>query len=183
MSEQNTSQNTTQPASGASGGLLRIALIAVIVVLVFVASYQIAGAVGRDAGGASAGGPGTPDALATAGSVSASGAGSAGCACCANSGTGEPIEGTAVLEGDIQRISVDATNGYDPNIIRLAAGVPAEITFSQASGCMAQVMSRELGFFEDLTAGPKTISLPALEPGTYSFSCGMEMVFGEIIVE
>lgn len=183
MSEQNASQSTSHAPAAASGGLIRTALIGVIVVLVFVASYQIAGAVGRNAGGTTAGAPDPSGQLVPVGSGNASGGSSAGCACCANSGTGEPIEGTAVLEGDIQRISVDATNGYDPNIIRLAAGVPAEITFSQASGCMAQVMSRDLDFFEDLTTGPKTISLPALEPGTYGFSCGMEMVFGEIIVE
>jgi len=95
------------------------------------------------------------------------------------------IEGAAAVEGDVQRISVDATNGYDPNVIRLTAGVPAEITFSQASGCMAQVMSEDLGFYEDLTGGPKTIRIEAdaLQPGEYSFSCGMQMVFGTIIVE
>jgi len=45
------------------------------------------------------------------------------------------------------------------------------------------VQSNDLGFSEDLTAGPKTVKLAALEPGTYAFSCGMEMVFGKIVVE
>ena len=180
MSEQNSPQSTSQATAATSGGLLRTALIGVIVVLVFVASYQVAGAVGRGAGSGSAGVPGSSDGLVPVRSGDSSSAGSAGCA---NPGTGETVEGTAVVEDGVQRINVDATNGYDPNVIKLAAGIPTEITFSQASGCMAQVMSRELGFFEDLTAGPKTISLPALEPGTYGFACGMEMVFGEIIVE
>ena len=110
-------------------------------------------------------------------------AGSPSCACCANSGTGESIEGEATISDGIQRITIDATNGYNPNVVRLAAGVPAEITFTQASGCMAQVMSEDLDFFEDLTSGPKTIALPALEPGEYGFSCGMQMVFGRIVVQ
>jgi Cu+-exporting ATPase len=118
-----------------------------------------------------------------AGAPTQSESGSAGCACCGNSGTGEPIEGSATVDGNVQRITVDTSAGYNPNTIRLAAGVPAEITFKQGSGCMAQVMSRDLGFFEDLTAGDVTVSLAALAPGTYGFSCGMEMVFGEIIVE
>ena len=61
--------------------------------------------------------------------------------------------------------------------------MPAEITFGQSSGCTAQVVSTELGFSEDLTAGPKVVKLPALDKGTYAFTCGMRMVFGKIVVE
>jgi plastocyanin domain-containing protein len=61
--------------------------------------------------------------------------------------------------------------------------VPSEITFTQATGCLGQVMSEDLGFFEDLTSGDATVRLNALEPGTYEFSCGMRMVFGTIVVE
>lgn len=113
----------------------------------------------------------------------APGVGGAGCACCGNSGTGESVEGETIIDGDVQRISVDASAGYAPNVILATAGVPLEITFSEGYGCMAQVMSRDLGFFEDLTTGPRTIALPALEAGEYGFSCGMEMVFGTIVVE
>lgn len=156
---------------------LRTALIVLIAVLAFVATYQVAEAADR---GAQA--TGAPAALPVADGSSPA------CACCGNSGTsgtGETTEGAATVEGNVQRISVDATNGYDPDVIRLTAGVPAEITFSQASGCMAQVMSEELGFYEDLTGGPKTVRIEAdvLQPGEYSFSCGMQMVFGTIIVE
>ncbi len=102
---------------------------------------------------------------------------------CGGGGSGEPIEGATTVEGDVQRISVDTSAGYDPNVIRARAGVPIEITFSEGYGCMAQVMSRDLGFYEDLTTGSKTVALPALEAGEYGFSCGMEMVFGTIVVE
>jgi plastocyanin domain-containing protein len=89
-----------------------------------------------------------------------------------------------VLEADgVQRIAVDATNSYNPNVIALEAGTPAEITFSQAYGCLAQVMSADLDFFEDLQSGPRTVALEGLAPGTYDFSCGMEMVFGQIVVQ
>jgi len=153
---------------------LRTTLIVLIAVLAFVTTYQVAEAADRNTQTA-----GEPAALPDAGGSSPA------CACCGDSDAGEMIEGAAAVEGDVQRISVDATNGYDPNVIRLTAGVPAEITFSQASGCMAQVMSEDLGFYEDLTGGPKTIRIEAdaLQPGEYSFSCGMQMVFGTIIVE
>lgn len=120
----------------------------------------------------------------------AGGAGGAGCACCGSSAptenglTGALDEGTAAVEGDVQKIDVDLSQGfYSPNQIVLKAGVPAEITFGQGAGCTAQVMSNELGFFEDLSAGPKTVKLPALDAGEYPFYCGMQMVFGKIVVK
>jgi hypothetical protein len=180
------SDQTTNKGAVATSGTrhLRTALILLIVVLAFVASYQIAAAVGR-ADATTSGAPGGSTALfpALAGDPSQAGSGSAGCACCGNSGTGEPIEGTAIVEDGVQRITVDTSAGYNPNVIKLAAGIPTEITFTQGSGCMAQVMSADLGFFEDLTAGDVTVPLDGLAPGTYGFSCGMEMVFAEIIVE
>ena len=107
-----------------------------------------------------------------------------GCSCCGDSGSGEPIEGVSTVDADgVQRIAVDASDGFNPNVIVLASGVPTEITFSEGYGCMAQVMSSDLDFYEDLQSGPKTITLGPLEPGTYDFSCGMEMIFGQIVVE
>lgn len=98
--------------------------------------------------------------------------------------SGELDEGTAAVEGDVQKIDVDISQGiYAPNQIVLKAGVPAEITFSQGSGCTGQVMSDELGFFEDLSAGPRTVKIPALDAGEYPFYCGMKMVFGKIVVK
>jgi hypothetical protein len=117
-------------------------------------------------------------------------AGGSGCACCgssaptANGVTGSPVEGSAADNGGVQSISVDLSKGYyEPNVIKLKAGVPAEITFGQSSGCTGQVISQALGFSEDLTGGPRTVKIPDPKPGTYAFSCGMQMVFGKIVVE
>ena len=98
--------------------------------------------------------------------------------------SGERLEADATVEGDVQSISVDQSAGYyQPNVIRLEAGMPAQITFGQGAGCTAQVMSKEIGFFIDVTGGPETVELPALEPGEYPFYCGMQMLYGKIIVE
>jgi Cu+-exporting ATPase len=79
---------------------------------------------------------------------------------------------------------VDVSKGYyDPSTIELQAGIPAEITFSQSSGCTGQVQSQDLGFSADLTQGSATVKLPALTAGTYGFACGMNMVHGTIIVK
>ena len=130
-------------------------------------------------GATGASGTGTPAA------ASAQNGSSPSCACCGG-GSSEPIEGSATLEGDVQRITVDTSSGsYSPNVIKLVAGVPAEITFTESSGCLAEVQSADLGFWADLTSGGATVRIEAdrLLPGTYGFSCGMQMVFGTIIVE
>ena len=97
--------------------------------------------------------------------------------------TGPQVDGTADRVGGIQKITVRVTTLYSPNIIHLAAGVPASITFSSAQGCTSRVQSQQLGFAEDLSAGSKSVTIGNPQPGTYAFGCGMDMVHGKIVVE
>ncbi len=169
---------------------MRYVAIGLIVFGAFFASYRFAVArsgagnpLGADADSAAQAGAylGAPGGGASAGTA---GSGSPACACCGGSGSSTPIEGAAQVDGAVQRIDIDTSAGsYNPNIIKLKAGIPTEITFPQSGGCLAQVMSKDLNFFEDLTSGPKTLKLAALPAGTYEFSCGMQMVFGSIVVE
>ncbi len=113
-------------------------------------------------------------------------AGSGGCCGSGGSGTSgaNATQGTAQDSGGVQKISIDLSSGvYDPSTVKLKAGVPAEITFGQSSGCTRYVQSQSLGFQADLGGGPQTIKLPGLQPGTYDFECGMNMVQGQIVVE
>lgn len=172
-------------ANTKNAGTVRYVLIAGLVVAAFFGAYRFAGA--RSAGET----PGQKAAGSLTQAVSGDPSGSVpGCSCCGSTAptengiTGDPVEGAAVVEGDSQSIDIDLSAGYyQPNVIKLAAGVPAKVTFGQSSGCTGQVMSEQLGFFEDLTTGPVTVELPALEAGEYEFSCGMAMVFGKIVVE
>lgn len=174
-----TNQTTATPNG------MRYLIVAVLVAGAFFGAYRFAAARGADSPA-----PATAGLAAATGTPATAAAGGAGCACCGSSAptenglTGDEVRGEAANSGDVQTISVDLSKGYyEPNAIVLKAGVPAEITFGQGSGCTAQVMSQELGFFEDLTAGPRTVTLPALEKGEYPFCCGMQMVFGKIVVE
>jgi hypothetical protein len=192
----------TDTSTTKSGGdTLRWVLIVGLVLVAFFGAYRFASArTGQQAKGAAvqtAVATGSTTAASKAGQPAAGAAGSsgaagsgAGCACCAGGGaptangvTGPVTTGSAVVEGGVQKIAVDVTTVYTPNTITLKAGVPAEITFSQAQGCTQVVQSADLGFSEDLSAGPKTVKLKALQPGTYAFSCGMQMVYGTIVVE
>ncbi len=184
------SQDNTKTAKATSGKGARYVILALAALALFALSYTIASANSGTPKNASL----TPSASTPSGSSNvAAGSGaaagatgsSAACACCGgSSASNTPVEGTAAIEGGVQRINVDLSTGsYNPNTIRLKAGVPAEITFGQSSGCTAQVISQDLGFSEDLTSGPRTVKLQGLSAGEYTFSCGMQMVFGKVVVE
>ena len=189
--------------------LLRARPMRVAVVIALVAVAVFAGV--RYAGGGDARAQGAPGATVPAATVAAASssnttaAGSGSCcatgsgaqtqasgggSCCATGGSGagtgasNSAAGTAQVNGNVQKISVDLSTGvYNPDVINLKAGVPAEITFGQSGGCTGYVQSQDLGFQADLTGGPQTVKLPALQPGAYGFACGMNMVRGEIVVK
>lgn len=175
-------------STNTKNGTLRMVIIGALVVGAFFGAFRIASAVNDDSVRAAGNGAAAVKSDPTAGASADSG--TPACACC---GTGQPtvdgvsgdkVEGQAAVTGNVQTLAVDLSTGtYSPNVIKLKAGVPAEITFGQSSGCTGVVQSQDLGFQEDLSAGPATVKLAALEAGTYSFSCGMEMVYGKIVVE
>jgi hypothetical protein len=187
MNRKDDTQMSIETKNSRDG--LRWLLLAGLVVAIFAGAYAFASGRGPSAptiGTSSVGAPGVGTASGASGGSGATPA----CACCGSSAptkggvTGNTSAGAAAVAGGVQKISVDLSKGYyDPNVITLAAGVPAEITFGQSSGCTGQVISQDLGFSEDLTAGPRTVRIDSPQKGTYAFSCGMQMVFGKIVVE
>ena len=161
-----TTKDSTTPMK--SNNTARYAIVGAIIVAAFLGSYSLAvakaGKVNANQGVAQA------QSAAPVGNDGSTDGFSSACAGCGGAGApSTPIEGSATLEGNVQKMSVDLSAGsYNPNTIKLKAGVPAEITFGQSSGCTAEVLSKDLGFSEDLTNGPVTVKLGALEPGTYA---------------
>jgi hypothetical protein len=159
-------------------------VIALIMLVAFFASYRFAQAQSSSVRAATASSGQTVAAPGQTGpnTQAPAGAAAGGSGCCG--GGGPKVTKQAEVSGDVQKIAVDLSTGsYNPSEIVLKAGVPAEITFGQGGGCLAQVQSQDLGFFEDLTGGPKTVNVPALKAGTYGFTCGMGMVSGSIVVK
>ncbi len=91
---------------------------------------------------------------------------------------------SVTMDDGVQKVDVSVNNrGYSPNAITLQAGVPAEITFSKASGCLGVVQSSSLGFEATLSSGPQTVEIASPAAGTYTFACGMNMYSGTITVK
>lgn len=93
----------------------------------------------------------------------------------------EMVDGTQVIT-----VKVD-DGGYTPERIAFKAGVPAKIIFDQhgTTECAWDVMSKDLGI--KLTAIPEgeqtAVEFTPQEAGTYTFTCGMNMMKGTVIVE
>jgi hypothetical protein len=90
----------------------------------------------------------------------------------------EPVRATTV-----QRIAVHVNGGYDPDTIIVTAQIPAEIAFSEGHECLGRVVFDSLGIEADLEHGGALVTLPALDPGTYTFRCGRDVVHGKLIAE
>lgn len=88
----------------------------------------------------------------------------------------------AEIDGDVQRISMQALPQFSPQRVSLKAGIPTEVTVGQGSGCSAAMIIPKLGVSQDLANGA-VIKLPALEPGTYEYTCQMGHAGGAFEVE
>jgi plastocyanin len=168
----------------------RWALVLTLAILAFSATYGYAIARGSAAPAAAPYIAGTaavtPLGTAPVAGSTAPKSGGVGCACCggASAPAGAQTSKAAEVAGNVQKITVDTSKGYyDPSTVELKAGIPAEITFTQATGCLQYVESANLGFSEDLSGGPKTIKVGPLAAGTYGFNCGMQMQSGSIVVK
>jgi hypothetical protein len=81
----------------------------------------------------------------------------------------------------VQRLDVAVSDSYYPAHLVVQANVPVEIAFGEGHGCLARVLFEDFDIDADLTDGGAVVRLPGLEEGTYSFSCGMKMVFGTLV--
>lgn len=84
----------------------------------------------------------------------------------------------------VQVVSVNiGETGYEPSVLRVKAGAPIHLTIGRGEGCAAGFLIPDLGISADNSSGPTTVSLSSLEPGSYRFSCGMDMVSGTIVAD
>jgi hypothetical protein len=168
---------------------LRYMIVGALVVAAFFGAYKFAQA---GSASASSNGPAATQAAGpvgsggSAGSTSggASGAASGGGGCCGGGGASSQVPGATTLSGGVQKVAIDLTTGsYSPNVITAKAGVPIELDFKgPTSGCNGSVVSQQLGFQQDVSNGG-TIKVAAQKPGTYTWTCGMGMYTGQIVVQ
>ncbi len=76
--------------------------------------------------------------------------------------------------------------GYQPDTIRVEAGVPLRLIFrrEETSSCSEQVIVPAFGKSAMLPTGELVaVDLPPARPGEYEFTCAMGVLHGRLIVE
>lgn len=105
----------------------------------------------------------------------------------ASSGTSPSplLKGEAASDEQIVTMEVTSAGTYEPDVLTVKAGVPVkwEIAGSDFMGCASTLVMPKLKMRKSLSSGLTEIDLPALDAGTYPFSCSMGMVRGTMIVE
>lgn len=97
-----------------------------------------------------------------------------------------PVAAAAAPAGGLQEIVVAVRGGYDPGSIRVRAGQPVRLVFDRQedASCSEEVVFPDFGVRKFLTPFTRTpIEITPATPGTYEFTCGMNMLRGRIIAE
>lgn len=91
-----------------------------------------------------------------------------------------------VTEAGVQQIKVTVKGGYSPDVIVVKQGTPVRLDFyrDETAACSEQVLFPDFGIARDLPAF-KTTAVEFLpdKSGEFTFTCGMNMMRGKLIVE
>ena len=85
----------------------------------------------------------------------------------------------------VQEIKVTVKGGYSPDVISVRKGVPVRLSFyrDETASCSEQVKLPDFGVIRDLPAFKTTsVEFTPEHDGEFSFSCGMNMMRGRIVV-
>lgn len=91
-----------------------------------------------------------------------------------------------ISEGGVQEIQVTVKGGYSPDVIAVKQGVPVRLNFyrDETASCSEQIVFGDFGIARDLPAYETTpIEFTPEKVGEFTFTCGMNMMRGKVIVE
>lgn len=83
-------------------------------------------------------------------------------------------------------LEITVRGGYQPRVSYVPEGRPTQLTItrSERGSCGREIVFPWLDLRRTLPLDvPVTVDLPALAPGEYEYSCGMNMMRGTIVVE
>ncbi len=86
----------------------------------------------------------------------------------------------------VQEIKIMVRGGYSPDVIEARLGVPVQLDFyrDETSSCSEQVIIADFGIARTLPAYKTTsIEFTPNKTGEFSFTCGMNMLHGKLIIK
>ncbi|AQR53614.1 cupredoxin domain-containing protein [Lactobacillus delbrueckii subsp. bulgaricus] len=91
----------------------------------------------------------------------------------------------ADLANGRQEGQVVVKGGYEPEVLYLKQGVPAEVTFKMEdkTACLSHVVFSSLGVDKDLSKEKLAkVQIPTDKAREIDYACGMDMFHGKIVV-
>lgn len=98
-------------------------------------------------------------------------------------------EGTTLVaeqQDNLQTAEITVQGGYNPTTVTLQRGIPARLTFTRKdpSSCLEEVIMPDFGVQATLPVNqPHVIDIKPDKTGEFSYSCGMRMFFGKVVVK
>jgi plastocyanin domain-containing protein len=92
----------------------------------------------------------------------------------------------AVKESGAQEIDITVKGGYSPDVIVAQKDKPLRLNFyrDETSSCSEQVIFGDFGVIKNLPAFKSTtVEFTPDKSGEFTFTCGMNMLRGKLIVE
>ncbi len=91
-----------------------------------------------------------------------------------------------VAAGGIQDVKVVVKGGYSPDVIVVKQGVPVKLDFyrDETASCSEEIVFGDFGIARHLPAfQTTTIEFTPETAGEFTFTCGMNMMRGKLVVE
>jgi plastocyanin domain-containing protein len=92
----------------------------------------------------------------------------------------------AAGEGGVQQVKITVKGGYAPDLIVVKQGRPVRLDFyrDETASCSEEVIFGDFGIARPLPAfKTTTIELTPDKVGEFTFTCGMNMIRGKLVVE
>jgi len=100
-------------------------------------------------------------------------------------GEREAVAATATESG-VQEIKITVKGGYSPDVVVVRQGRPVRLDFyrDETASCSEQVVFGDFGIARDLPAYRTTpVEFTPQKPGEFTWTCGMNMLRGKLVVE
>ncbi len=91
----------------------------------------------------------------------------------------------ADLANGRQEGQIVVKGGYEPEVLYLKQGAPAEVTFKMEdkTACLSHLVFSSLGVDKDLSKEKLAkVQIPTDKAGEIDYACGMDMFHGKIVV-
>jgi plastocyanin domain-containing protein len=92
----------------------------------------------------------------------------------------------SIEEGGVQEIRITVRGGYSPDVIVVRQDRPVRLDFyrDETASCSEQVIFSDFNIIRDLPPFQSTsIEFTPDRPGEFTFTCGMNMMRGKLVVE